>query len=67
MTLREFHNALRVLRSIDRHELVDFGVLAADDDAKWAAFQADPYRWFIRADDATAQSLWTIIVRRTSR
>lgn len=66
MTLREFHNGIRVLYSIDRHELVAAGVMTSTAAAEWNAFQADPVRWFIRADDATAERLWSIIVKRTA-
>lgn len=44
MTLREFHNALRILTSIDFYELVEAGVIDADDTAEWKAFREDPYR-----------------------
>lgn len=59
-----FHNRLRIMTSIDFHELVDGGVIEDDDEAEWEAFRKDPYRWFIRTDDDKAQQLWLLIERR---
>lgn len=67
MTLAEFHNALRILTSIDRYELVAFKVIDPDDGAAWQAFRTDPFRWFIRADDERAERLWRIIQARQPR
>jgi hypothetical protein len=71
MTLREFHNGLRILRGIDRWELEEAGVVGEPfnlpDDLRWIAFRDDPYGFFIRADDDTAAKLWSIIERRTKR
>jgi hypothetical protein len=64
MTKNEFHNALRILTSIDAHELEAAGVIRHADHNAWGTFRRDPYRWFIRADDATAEKLWKIIERR---
>ncbi|KAF0102186.1 MAG: hypothetical protein FD144_2621 [Rhodospirillaceae bacterium] len=67
MTFAEFHNCLRILTSIDKHELVEAGVIKPEDTAAWLSFTRDPHRWFIRADDATATKLWAIIERRQRR
>jgi len=69
MTFAEFHNALRVLTSIDKHELVEAGVIDSSETghSEWIAFRDDPFRWFIRADDDGAAKLWTIIERRQRR
>ncbi len=64
MTFAEFHNALRILTSIDQCELEDAGVIKPGDMASWGPFSRDPFRWFIRADDETAAKLWAIIERR---
>lgn len=64
MSRREFHNALRILLNLDRHDLVEHGVMGADEPDAWWAFGQDPYRWFIRADDATAEKLWRLIEAR---
>jgi hypothetical protein len=55
--LRRFHNSLRILRNIDQHET---GFTAG----QWFAFNADPYGFFIRADDETAEKLWRLIEAR---
>lgn len=64
MTQSSFENALRILSAIDRHELVMSGVIAAQDQEAWLRFRANPYRWLIRADDATADRLWGLVESR---
>ncbi|MEE9159978.1 MAG: hypothetical protein V3U60_16535 [Gammaproteobacteria bacterium] len=63
---RKFHNALRILRSIDLHELTDAAVIAMGDGDSWARFRADPYTWAIRAEDAQFEALFSIIEKRMS-
>ena len=58
--LRLFHNALRILINIDRHDLVGAGVGGHH----WPAFRKDPYRWFIAATDADAERVWLLIESR---
>lgn len=66
MTFNRFHNALRIMLSIDRVELADGGIRLSDEE--WHAFRSDPYFWFIRAGDNAARSLWAIIeARQTPR
>lgn len=65
--LDDFHNRLRILTGIDRHELVDAGAIRPNDVGAWQSFRLDPYRFFIRADDATAEKIWTVIERRANR
>ncbi len=62
--LRVFHNRLRILISIDMHELVEGGVIGVEEKNKWANFRSNPYRFFIRCDDDTANKLWGIIQER---
>ncbi len=62
MTLREFLNALRILRSIDRHEMVDAGIQL--DDGEWRDFRDAPYRWICLASDRYADKLWSIVQGR---
>lgn len=62
-----FHNRLRIMTALDRHELVEAGVLKAGDLLGWVAFQHDPFRWFIRAEDNFAQALWALIGKREGR
>lgn len=64
MTLAEFHNALRILASIDMRELVHAGAISGDDTGGWQSFRDNPWRWFIRADDDTATAVWRIIESR---
>lgn len=56
MRLSEFHNALRVLRSIDAYEL--------GDPDWWEQFRDSPYLFFIRCDDDTADVIWRAMVAR---
>ncbi len=65
MTKDQFHNILRIMRGIDRHELVDAGVDMTDP-KEWPRFMNDPYTWFIKASDADADKVWAIIERRQS-
>jgi len=65
MTLSEFHNALRILTSIDMRELEEAGIIAHQDLTAWGLFRRDPFRWFIRADDVKAAALFAIIERRS--
>ena len=79
MTIEQFHNALRVLTSIDRHELEAVGLInvpqgrnvypgCMDEPNKtWDRFQADPFRFFIRCDDEKAAKIWSIIEKRTRK
>lgn len=62
--LAEFHNALRILLNLDFRDLVQAGILQPHDDARWEQFQHDPFRYFIRAGDATAERLWGLIASR---
>jgi len=64
MRFAEFHNALRILISIDRGELVDAGVIAPLDKVEWPKFRDNPWRWFIAASDDQAQRVFAIIERR---
>jgi len=64
MRLDEFHNALRILINLDAHDLEAAGIIARGDHNGFGTFRRDPFRWFIRADDATARKLFTLIERR---
>lgn len=63
MNLREFHNGLRILHSIDADEFE----AAGGDPGDYAAFSREPARFLIRCDDATAGALWAVIQRRQTR
>ena len=60
--MHRFHNALRIMVNIERHELADGGLVLSPEG--WWAFQSDPYRWFIRASDADAVKVWALIESR---
>lgn len=62
MTLSEFLNVLRILRSIDRGELADAGIKL--DDRNWLDFQRDPYQWICLASSLGAAELWLIVRNR---
>ncbi len=76
MTRDQFHNALRILRSIDLLELQAVGLwteksreqrgadLQSDLD-QWQQFRDSPYLFFIRCDDETADKIWRVIHRRS--
>lgn len=62
MTFEKFLNALRIMRSIDLHEIEAAGIDL--ESFIWPSFREDPYRWFIRASDKDAAAVWSIIERR---
>lgn len=68
----QFHNRLRILLNIDTQELIASGA-GVDPDTNEIrgdfieAFQRDPFRQFIRADDRTAAAIWSIVERREAR
>lgn len=57
LTLASFHNALRILTSLDSDEI---GLTHW----QWEQFRTDPLRFFVRADDATAERIWQAMVNR---
>ncbi|MDH3376200.1 MAG: hypothetical protein OEQ39_04430 [Gammaproteobacteria bacterium] len=59
MTFEQFHNALRILRSIDRHEIP---LILNEHD--WQDFRNKPHEWFIQAADNKARAVWTVIEAR---
>lgn len=64
MTFREFHNGLRILLNIDRHELVEAGLIGAHDNNAWGGFRRNPFIWLVRASDEQAAKLWELMERR---
>jgi hypothetical protein len=67
MTHHQFLNAIKILHSIDMHELVEAGAMQHGDGATWQAFRSNPCKWLIRADDKTADAIYGIIERRQPR
>ena len=59
-----FSNAIRILHSIDLHELLEAGAIASGDGRSWQAFRSNPSRFFVRADDEVAAAIWRIIEQR---
>lgn len=66
MTFDEFHNALRILSSIDAHELRELDTEIWTD-AEWIKFRDDPWRYFIKADDECAVMIWSVITKRAGK
>jgi hypothetical protein len=62
VTRLEFRNRLCILRSIDEDELRTAGIKLSDKD--WLSFCLDPFRFFLKMDDETADKLWRVIERR---
>ncbi len=58
-----FHNRLRIMLGIDAHEFAAVGLTLE----QWRRFDADPFRFFIRADDRTAAAIWSIIEARSCK
>jgi hypothetical protein len=56
MTRDEFHNGLRLLNSIDSHEI--------GNPPWYGNFVDHPSRFFIRSDDETADLIWSAMERR---
>lgn len=61
MNKREFHNALRILRCIDRWDVE----WMTDD--QWASFRDHPYEFTIRCSDADYDRLWLVIEAPSGR
>lgn len=66
MTHLEFRNRLAILRSIDRHELVEAGAIGADDFTMWNTFLNNPEQFFLLCEDHRAEKIWRVIERRAS-
>ncbi|KKK78214.1 hypothetical protein LCGC14_2845800 [marine sediment metagenome] len=64
MTLREFHNGLRILLNLDLDELATAGAMEHRDFDTYAEFRTDPFRWFIRASDQRAEAVWSLMQER---
>ena len=71
MTLNEFYNGLRLLRSIDLYELQaqelwrNASSYAHDEDrAHWIKFRDNPYEFLMRCDDETADKIWAAMKKR---
>ena len=56
LAFRRFVNALKILRSLDEHEVP--GLMS------WPAFRDDPYRYFIRASGKDQATIWRALNQR---
>lgn len=68
----QFHNRLRILLNIEEDDLKRVGAGVDPDTNRIRfdfveAFIADPFRTFIRADDATAAAIWSIVEAREAK
>ena len=61
MNKREFHNALRILNGIGRHEVEEWMTYDT-----WDQFRLNPWLYFIGCDDETSDRLWAMIQNRQS-
>jgi hypothetical protein len=55
---RAFHNALRILRSLDYHEVSFLS------EEEWESFRDNPYKFFTSTSDSNASLIWAAIQRR---
>jgi hypothetical protein len=55
---RAFHNALRILRALDFHEVYFLT------DAEWEKFRDNPYDFFITTSDSNALQIWRALQAR---
>jgi hypothetical protein len=60
----EFENRLKVLHSLDRHELVEAGLGHMADDRHWVAFREKPAAWLLNAEDHNAAAVWALVESR---
>lgn len=58
--LAKFLNALRILHSLDRHELPQF----AKQPSLWLTFRDAPHRYLMRCSDEHAAEIWAAIEAR---
>jgi hypothetical protein len=60
LSLREFHNLLRLLCNIDHYEVAD----AFKNREDWRRFVDHPWKWFIQADDRKVEIIWQRMMER---
>lgn len=59
-----FINGLKILRSIDMHELVGHGLMESGDQRVYREFNQDPIGWVCRLDVANQERFWSLIQSR---
>lgn len=64
--LERFRNRLCKLACIDFHDLVEAGVMPPGEEGSrdFSRFLANPWSWFIRADDDKLSKLWRLMEGR---
>lgn len=67
LTFSQFHNALRILLSIDLNELEEVGLSLETNPDLWRSFIKDPFLWFIKANQTDAQKVWQLVEKRQRR
>ena len=66
MTFKDFHHALRILPNLERDELIEAGIFE-NPATEWMTYQGNPWRWFIRTDDARAHKLFDLVMQRIGK
>lgn len=64
MDASRFFNALRIMYSLDMHELVDAGVIDGGHSGPFLRFSKDPLRECLRYDDDRQEKLFALIESR---
>jgi len=64
MNRREFHNALRLLRSIDRFDLPRSRWAGAEHNVRWVRFRDAPHDFFISCSDELCDDIWWAMRQR---
>ena len=67
MNVDEFRSVARLLASVDLQTMVQTGAIGAGDLPRWNAFRADPLRFLLKADEATAHCIWEAMMRCRER
>ena len=63
--VHKFRNRLRIMRYIEADDLRRAGIELPGD--RWQRFSSNPYDFLIRADDATAEAIFSIIQKQETR
>jgi hypothetical protein len=64
MTFKEFHNGIRVLFNVDRHEIED--ALGEITDREWTRFRDHPHETFVKMPTDRAEILFAYLDTRIS-
>jgi len=64
MTANEFRNAIASMLMFDMDQLTRAGVLEYVDHIAFEYYRANPWRWFLNADDDQRERLWKLMESR---